>query len=390
MLPLVEDLIQQWDLLDFIPVKGLYTWSNNRMGEDHISTRLDRFLVQGALMMNKKIITTKILPKLTSDHKPVQLILEDEEDLGPIPFRFSPLWTERDGFIDIVKTSWAKPVTGSSSYVWEQKLKATKLALKEWIRKPAPNPTSQRKEIVKLLETLQVEMESRDITPTLLHKELKAGDRNTSFHRQYRARLSRNHISEITTTEGQICKGFSQIKEAAESHFRRLYTASKQGNEEETVDLLSNIPLLVSLEDNFTLINSIIEEETIKVIWSMDSDKAPGPDGFTIHFYKTCWDIIKADLIKMIKGFTKKAKVGGGTNSTYLALIPKETNPETFARFRTISLCNASYKILAKLLANRIKPLLNKLISSNQGGFVEGRHILDNVIQVQETIHSSN
>lgn len=84
----------------------------------------------------------------------------------------------------------------------------------------------------------------------------------------------------------------------------------------------------------------------------------------------------------------KKAKVGGGTNSTYLALIPKESNPETFAKFRPISLCNASYKILEKLLANRIKPLLNRLISSNQGGFVEGRHILDNVIQVQEIIHS--
>ncbi len=121
----------------------------------------------------------------------------------------------------------------------------------------------------------------------------------------------------------------------------------------------------------------------------MEFDKAPGPDGFTIHFYKACWNIIKIDLQKMIKGFMRKAKIGGGTNSTYLALIPKDSNPETFARFRPISLCNASYKILAKLLANRIKPLLKTLISSPQGGFVEGRHILDNVIQVQETIHSS-
>jgi hypothetical protein len=121
----------------------------------------------------------------------------------------------------------------------------------------------------------------------------------------------------------------------------------------------------------------------------MESDKAPGPDGFTIHFYKVCWNIIKRDLQKMIKGFMRKAKIGGGINSTYLALIPKDSNPETFARFRPISLCNASYKILAKLLASRIKPLLKRLISSPQGGFVEGRHILDNVIQVQETIHSS-
>eukprot|EP00253_Pinus_taeda_P012435 PITA_12435 len=121
----------------------------------------------------------------------------------------------------------------------------------------------------------------------------------------------------------------------------------------------------------------------------MDSDKAPGPDGFTIHFYKMCWDIIKTDLLKIIKGFRIKAKVGGGTNFTYLVLIPKELNPKTFARFRPMSLCNASYKILVKLLANRIKPFLKRLISSNQGGFIEGRHILDNVIQVQEIIHSS-
>eukprot|EP00253_Pinus_taeda_P007191 PITA_07191 len=121
----------------------------------------------------------------------------------------------------------------------------------------------------------------------------------------------------------------------------------------------------------------------------MEADKVPGPDGFSIHFYQSCWEVIKSDLLKMIKGFMIKAKIGGGIKSTFLALIPKETNPETFARFRPISLCNASYKIIAKLLANRLKPLLKKLISSNQGGFVEGRYIMDNVIQVQETINSS-
>ena len=91
----------------------------------------------------------------------------------------------------------------------------------------------------------------------------------------------------------------------------------------------------------------------------------------------------------MIKSFQLKAKVGGCTKSTFLALIPKEVKPSTFDRFCPISLCNASYKILAKLLANRLKPLLGKLISPLQGGFVKGRHILDNVIQVQEAMHSS-
>lgn len=144
MLAKVEEITQHWDLLDFRPIRGIYTWTNNRVGTEHISARLDRFLVQSSIMMNKKI-TTKILPKLASDHKPIQLHLEDEEDLGPLPFRFNPLWIERDGFLEIVKEAWAKPISGSSSYVWEQKLKATKQALKDWIKAPVINPINQRK-----------------------------------------------------------------------------------------------------------------------------------------------------------------------------------------------------------------------------------------------------
>ena len=74
--------------------------------------------------------------------------------------------------------------------------------------------------------------------------------------------------------------------------------------------------------------------------------------------------------------------MGGCTNSTFLDLIAKEVNPETFDRFRPILFCNASYKILAKLLANCLKLLLGKLISPLQGGFLKGRHLVDNVIQV--------
>ena len=88
----VENLILQWDLVDFKPVKGKYTWTNNRTGENHISARLDRFLISSSLMMDNRIVFTKILPKLTSDHKPILLCLKEEEDLGPLPFRFSPLW----------------------------------------------------------------------------------------------------------------------------------------------------------------------------------------------------------------------------------------------------------------------------------------------------------
>lgn len=118
---------------------------------------------------------------------------------------------------------------------------------------------------------------------------LKAGDRNTAyFHKQYRAILSKNHIAKITLANGQMCKGFEQVKVAAEKHFHNLLTAERNGSEEDTNEFLSNIPKLVNSEDNSSLLNLVSEEEIYRIVWSMEPDKAPGPDGFSIHFYKIC------------------------------------------------------------------------------------------------------
>jgi len=139
-------------------------------------------------------------------------------------------------------------------------MKNTKKALKEWIKKVTNTPTSQRKDAVNQLEDLQVEMEEKDISSMDLDNEkiaqrktynsfrseeeywrikshslwLKAGDRNTKyFHRRYSARLSRNHITEIITTRGQVCRGFEQIKEVVVNHFQNLLSAEKDGSEED-------------------------------------------------------------------------------------------------------------------------------------------------------------
>ena len=164
MFSFVEELSHQWDLLNFKPEKGIYTWTNNWVGTDHISTHLDRFLVQGSLLLEKMLISSKILPKLTSNHKPILLLLEEEENLGPLLFRYNPLWTERDEFMKVVQTTWSTHITGSPSYVWEHKIKLTKLALKSWIKKHNNTPSSHRKEIVQLLADLQSEKENKEIT----------------------------------------------------------------------------------------------------------------------------------------------------------------------------------------------------------------------------------
>ena len=76
-------------------------------------------------------------------------------------------------------------------------------------------------------------------------------------------------------------------------------------------------------------------------------------------------------------------------NSAFLDLIPKEKDATSFERFQPISLCNIGYKIITKIMARRLKNILPYLVSENQGGFIKGRKIWDNIILVQEAIHSS-
>jgi hypothetical protein len=121
----------------------------------------------------------------------------------------------------------------------------------------------------------------------------------------------------------------------------------------------------------------------------MNPDKALGPDGFTTRFFQNRWDIIKSYFTKLIWKSQNCSKIGRGTNSYFLALIPKEKGAVNFGRFRPISLCNTSYKILTKIIANIIKKILPAIIPENQGGFVKGRYIVDYIILVQEALHSS-
>jgi len=94
------------------------------------------------------------------------------------------------------------------------------------------------------------------------------------------------------------------------------------------------------------------------------------------------------EILELIEESRMNQKVWAALNSTFFTLIPKTNNSEDAKGFRPISLCNVIYKIISSLMAKRLKPLLEKLISPEQTGFVEGRQILDGLVVTQEVIHS--
>ena len=126
----IEDIILGWDLIDIKPSMGIFTWTNKRLGPGHIAARLDRFLVHSSFLSLGLHASSKILPNWISDHKPILLDLSFEENLGPIPFRFSSLWIQQDGFQDIVTSAWNRQIQGSPVFVWEEKLRGLKKDLK--------------------------------------------------------------------------------------------------------------------------------------------------------------------------------------------------------------------------------------------------------------------
>lgn len=124
------------------------------------------------------------------------------------------------------------------------------------------------------------------------------------------------------------------------------------------------------------------------MVWSLEPENFPGPHWFSICFYRLYWNTLKKYPLRMLNHGRIKKKIGGNTQYSFLALIPKEANPTNFSKFHPISLYNSSYKILTKIITNRVKPLISSFIYENQGGFMQHRYIFDNIILVQEAIHS--
>ncbi|XP_058776499.1 uncharacterized protein LOC131650805 [Vicia villosa] len=136
----------------------------------------------------------------------------------------------------------------------------------------------------------------------------------------------------------------------------------------------------LELESLFSL------EELKEALLECDGSKSPGPDGFSMDFFKTFRLIIKEDLLKFCSDFYSRGKLVKSIFSAFIALIPKNKNPQDLSEYRPICLVGSLYKILPKMLAARIKKVMGSLISCNQSAFVPGRNMLDVVLLVNEVI----
>jgi hypothetical protein len=117
----------------------------------------------------------------------------------------------------------------------------------------------------------------------------------------------------------------------------------------------------------------VSEEELKEVLWSFQKNKSMGSDVWPLTFFIGLYELIGRDLLKVVEEASLDGHMHAPLNSTFITLIPKSNSLEYFEDFKPISLCNSIYKVVAKIIARRLKPILSTTISKEQFGFLEGR-----------------
>jgi len=209
---------------------------------------------------------------------------------------------------------------------------------------------------------------------------LKEGDANTKyFHLRANGRRRKNFIQRLRIGHGWAIS-HQDKQESIFAHFSTMMAQPpnrlKDLNWE---DLHFPSVNLDTLDAPFT------EVEILNVIKQLPSDKAPGPDGFTAKFFRSCWPIIKNDVIAAVNSFyNNRCADLNLLNKATMILIPKKEGANTIQDFRPISLIHAVAKIITKILALRLAPFMNALISQCQSSFIKGRSIHDNFMYVAD------
>lgn len=192
----------------------------------------------------------------------------------------------------------------------------------------------------------------------------KEGDNNTSFfHKMVNGRRKRNFIERIEVDNGLLEENESIIEQDIISFYKNLYSS--------TFDECWGLEGLdwhqISDEQTVWLERPFELEKVKRAVFDCGKDKSPSPDGFSLAVLQRNWEVVKGDLFRVMEEFYSNGVINKATNETYICLIPKKTNSINVTDFRSISLTSL-FKIIIKVLAGKLKEVLENTISYAQGG----------------------
>jgi Reverse transcriptase (RNA-dependent DNA polymerase) len=239
----------------------------------------------------------------------------------------------------------------------------------------------------KLLDDYYLEEESY-LKQRSRNKWLEEGDLNTSyFHKVATARKKRNLILSMEI-EGQVTTSLSDIQKHIFHFYKSLF--GSKGNKVAKLDnQFWKDKYLLSDLDRQILSKPFTEEELKIAVFGSEAFGAPGQDGFSFLFYQHFFELVKPDLLVLLQKFYSNSLEEARLNHAMVCLVPKEQEAKIIQKYRPISLVDCCFKILSKVLTNRLAPFMHSLVDQSQSTFIKGRYILDNVLAANEIIHAT-
>eukprot|EP00253_Pinus_taeda_P016222 PITA_16222 len=405
-------------LIDVNLIKVKPTWRNRRAGEGRVANRLDRFLISEDMTVSIPMFRQWVGEGGNSDHFPIIMEFQKPPLKPTAPFKFNASWLQEESYNILFRDTWRHPDSSSSEnkgVLFLENLKRPKKATIDWAKARKVSQNEALSKIDAELRALEepeadgyVNQESKDKvlmlekqrSKILLDREeewrlksraiwLKAEYENTKFFHNYaKGRKNANTIWKLKDQDGREATSFEDLSRMGKAHFQNLFTEQEGITLAEIIRTAQCFPRFVEEEEAEGLVEVVIKEEVENIIKSMEKDKSPGPNGWTIELFSHFFDSIGDELTEDVEESRRKGEIFPPFNATFIALIPKKEDPDSFEDFRPISLCNCVYKIIAKIIVVRLKPVLSRSISSEQFGFLDGRQIHETKGVAQETIHS--
>ena len=315
-------------LVDLRYTGCFYSWNNRRSDLDSfIKKKLDRALVNQGWLAQFPSSFAEFLPSGISDHSPIIIHISTPSRKKGMPFKFYNYWTSLDKFSEIVNDSWNRPIEGNFQFQLCHKLRSLKVGLKTLSRELKRCESLNVDRIRADLYQCQIDIESQPSNSNLKAQEkhlldgflealrveeevvrqksriqwLDKGDRNTAyFHNAIKNRRNRNRIVSLVRPDGSHTKTEDEAKSETIRYFRSMLGTTSTNPYPSIYEFRRIIKKRVPI-DQISMLDRIPTSVEIKeTIFSLNSNKAPGPDGFNAHFFKETWNLTGPLVIQAI------------------------------------------------------------------------------------------
>ncbi|KAK4384328.1 Transposon TX1 uncharacterized protein [Sesamum angolense] len=220
---------------------------------------------------------------------------------------------------------------------------------------------------------------------------MKDGDQcSRVFFRMVAIRRANKRIFQISDEAGNTFMEQNEISNVFVAYYQRLLGGDRTDRATDLRYLRPWARHIITDEEASLLIRPITKDDVETVVFDIEEDRAPGPNGYSSGFFKAAWPVVGEENNVAVMDFFTTGRLLKQVNATLITLIPKVCAPSLVVDFRPISCCNVIYKIITKILVLRIRGVLDKLISPSQIAFVLGRSISDNVLLAQELCSGYN